>query len=85
MSLSQLNVDSDDDQADSLAADKEDQCTPTVPSARPPPCTDITRQFGEVEGVAERCDMTEVPCHIRKAKLAWINKVGSRKTKQTCI
>ena len=79
-----LNVDSDDDEADSSAGDKG-QCTQPVLSSRPPPYTDVARQFGDLEGKAERYSMAGVSCHLRKAKLAWMSETGSKKTKQTCI
>ena len=47
------------------APDKEGQCTQPVLSARPPSrYTDVARQFGEFEGVAGRCNMTEVSYHL---------------------
>ena len=79
-----LNVDSDDDEADSSAGDK-DQCTQPVLSPRPPPYTDVARQFGDLEGIAERCSMAGLSYHLRKAKLAWMSEAGSKKTKQTCM
>ena len=80
-----LNLDSDDDKAESSAGDKG-QCTQPVLSPRPPPpYTDVARQFGDLEGIAERCSMTGVSCHLRKAKLAWMSEAGSKKTKQTCM
>ena len=51
----------------------------------PPPYTDVDEHFGGLEEVAERCRMTEVSYHLHKAKLAWMGKIGPRKTKQTCI
>ena len=68
-----LNVDSDDDEADSSAGDKG-QCTqPVLSPRRPPPYTDVARQCGDLEGIAERCSMAGVSYHLRKAKLelAW--------------
>ena len=73
-----LNVDSDDDEADSSAGDKG-QCTQPVLSPRPPPYTDVARQFGDLEGIAERCSMAGVSYHLRKAKLAWMSEAGSKK------
>ena len=64
-----LNVDSDDDEADSSAGDKG-QCTQPVLSPCSPPYTDVARQFGDLEGIAERCSMAGVSYHLRKAKLA---------------
>ena len=72
-----LNVDSDDDEADSSAGDKG-QCTQPVLSPCSPPSTDVARQ-----GIAERCSMAGVSYHLRKAKLAWMSEAGSKKTKQT--
>ena len=37
----------------SSAGDKG-QCTQPVLSPRPPPYTDVARQFGDLEGIAER-------------------------------
>ena len=71
----QVNLDSDDDEADSSAGDKG-QCTQPVLSPRPPPYTDVARQFGELEGIAERCNMAGVSYHLRRAKLAWMSEVG---------
>ena len=79
-----LSVDSDDDEVDSLAGDKG-QCTQPVLSPRPPPYTDVARQFGGLEGIAERCSMAGVSYHLRKEKLAWMSEAGSKKTKQTCM
>ena len=75
-----LNVDSDDDEADSSAGDKG-QCTQPVLSPRPPPYTDVARQFGDLKGIAERCSMAGLSYHLRKAKLAWMSEAGSKKTK----
>ena len=84
-SLSQLNLDSEGDEVNCSACDKN-QSTQPVPLLRPPPYTDISEPFGGLEEVAaERCRTTEVSCHLRKAKPAWMSTVGSRKTKQTCI
>ena len=80
--LAQLNLDSDDDEADSSAGDKG-QCTQPILSPRPPPYTDVARQFGYLEGIAERCSMAGVSYHLRRAKLAWMSEAGSKKTKQT--
>ena len=79
-----LNIDSDDDEADSSAGDKG-QCTQPVLSPRPPPYTDVARQSGDLEGIAERCSMAGVSYYLRKAKLAWMSEAGSKKTKQTCM
>ena len=54
-------------------------------SPRPPPYTDVARQFGDLEGIAERCSMAGVSYHLREAKLAWMSEAGSKKTKQTCM
>ena len=79
-----LNVDSDDDEADSSAGDTG-QCTQPVLFLRPPPYMDVARQFGDLEEITERCSMTGVSYHLRKAKLAWMSEAGSKKTKQTCM
>ena len=79
-----LNVDSDDDEADSSAGDKG-QCTQPVLSPRPPPYTDVARQFGDLEEIAERCSMAGVSYHLRKAKFACMSEAVSKKTKQTCM
>ena len=79
-----LNVDSDDDETDSSAGDTG-QCTQPVLSPRPPPYTDVARQFGDLEGIAERGSMAGVSYHLRKAKLARMSEAGSKKTKQTCM
>ena len=79
-----LNVDSDDDEADSSAGDKG-QCTQPVLSPRPPSYTDVARQFRDFEGIAERCSMAGVSYHLRTAKLAWMSEAGSKKTRQTCM
>ncbi|CAM9705149.1 unnamed protein product, partial [Ascophyllum nodosum] len=50
-----------------------------------PPYTDVARQFGDLEGIAERCSMAGVSYHLRRAKLAWMSEAGSKKTKQTCM
>ena len=42
-------------------------------------------QFGDLEGIAERCSMAGVSYHLRRAKLAWMSEAGSKKTKQTCM
>ena len=80
----QLNLDSDDDEADSSAGDKG-QCTQPVLSPRPPPYTDVARQFRDLEGIAERCSMAGVSYHLRRVKLAWMSEAVSKKTKQTCV
>ena len=67
-----LNVDSDDDEADSSAGDTG-QCTQPVLSPLLPPYTDVARQFGDLEGVAERCSLAGVSYHRRKAELAWMS------------
>ena len=82
--VARLSVDSDDDEADSSAGDKG-QCTQPVLSPRPPPYTDVARQFGCFEGIAERCSMAGVSYHLRKEKLDWMSEAGSKKTKQTCM
>ena len=74
----------DDDEADSSAGGKG-QCTQPVLSPRPPPYTGVARQFGDLEGIAERCSMAGLSYHLRKAKLAWMGEAGSNKTKQTCM
>ena len=79
-----LNVDSDGDEAGSSAGDKG-QCTQPVLSPRPPPYTDVARQFWDLEGIAERCSMAGLSYHLRKAKLAWMSEAGSKKTEQTCM
>ena len=56
-----------------------------VLSPRPPPYTDVAWQFGDLEGIAERCSMAGVSYHLRRAKLAWMSEAGSKKTKQTCM
>ena len=83
-SVVDASVDSDDDEADSSAGDKG-QCTQPVLCPRPPRYTDVARQLEDLEGIAERCNMAGVSYHLRKAKLAWISKDGSKKTKQTCM
>ena len=70
--------------ADSSAGDKG-QSTQPVLSTRPPPYTDVARQFGDLEGISERCSMAGVSYHLRRAKLAWMSEAGSKKTKQTCM
>ena len=75
---------STDDEVDSSAGDKG-QCTQPVLSPRPPPYTDVARQFGDLEGIAERCSMAGVSYHLRRAKLTWMSEAGSKKTKQTCM
>ncbi|CAB1101671.1 unnamed protein product [Ectocarpus sp. CCAP 1310/34] len=84
LNMDQLNIDSDDDEADSLAGD-EGQCTQPLVSPRPPPYADVSRQFGDLEEIAERCSMAGVAYHLRKAKIAWMSEAGSKKTKQTCM
>ena len=56
-----------------------------VLSPRPPPYTDVARQFGDLEEKAERCSMAGVSRHLRRVKLAWMSEAGSKKTKQTCM
>ena len=56
-----------------------------VLSPRPPPYTDVARQFGDLEEIAERCSMVGVSYHLRRAKLAWMSEAGSKKTKQSCM
>ena len=65
--------------------DDKGQCTQPVLSPRPPPYTDVARQFGDLKGIAERCSMAGVSYHLRKTKLAWMSEAGSKKTKQTCM
>ena len=74
-------LDSDDDDADSSAGDKSQ----AVDTPRPPPYTKVARQFGDLEGEAEKCNMAEVSYHLRKAKLAWMREFGLRKRKQTIM
>ena len=61
------------------------QCTQPVLSPRPPPYTDVARQFGDLKGIADRCSMAGVSYHLRRAKLAWMSEAGSKITKQTCV
>ena len=83
--VTRLNVDSDDDERDSSAGDKGQSMQPVL-SPRPPPYTDVARQFGGLEGIiAERCSMAGVSYHLRKEKLTWMSEAGSKKTKQTCM
>ena len=56
-----------------------------VLSPRPPQYTDVARQIGDLKKVAERCSMAGVSYYLRRAKLAWMNEAGSKKTKQTCM
>lgn len=51
LSSKRLFLDSDDDQADSSAADKEGQCMQPVLAARPPTYTDVARQFQPTDNV----------------------------------
>ena len=51
----------------------------------PPPYTDVAEKFGDLEEVAEQCNMGEVSYHLHKAKLAWVHECGARKTKQTSM
>ena len=81
-SLSQLNLDSDGDEANSSAGDKN-QSTQSVRLPRLPPYTDVAEHFGGLAEVAERCRMTEISYLLRKAKLARMGEVEPRKTKQT--
>lgn len=74
LSSSQLNIgDSDDDQADSLAVEKDGQRTQPERCARPPPLlylSDVAGQFGELEGEAEWYNMAEVSYPLPKANPA---------------
>lgn len=75
LNINQLNIDSDADEADSSAGD-EGQCTQPLVAPRPPPYADVSRQFGDLEKMAERCSMAGVAYHLRKAKLAWMSEAG---------
>lgn len=78
---SEPNIGSDDDEADPSAAVNY-LCTQPEHSYRPPPYTDVARQFGNLEEAAGRCNMPEVSYHLRKARLAWMRDYASRtKTK----
>ncbi|CAM9848031.1 unnamed protein product [Ectocarpus sp. 13 AM-2016] len=68
LNMDQLNIDSDDDEADCSAGD-EGQCTQPLVSPRSPPYANVSRQFGDLEEIAERCSMAGVADHLRKAKL----------------
>lgn len=78
------SVDSDAGAASSKLPCKV-QCTRAEVSPRPPPYTKVARQFGDLEGVAERCGMTEVSYHLGRAKLAWMSAFASKKTRQTSL
>ena len=67
------------------SAGDKGQCTQPILSPRPPPYTDVARQFGDLEGIAEGCSMAGVSYHLRRAKLAWMSQAGSKETKQTCM
>ncbi|CAM9727579.1 unnamed protein product, partial [Pylaiella littoralis] len=54
-----LNLDSDDDN-NSLEGDKAQ----AVETPFPPPYTNVAQQFGDLEGEAGRCNMTEVSYHL---------------------
>ena len=45
----------------------------------------VAEHFCELDDTAEKCGMSEVSYHLRKAKLAWMSAFGGRETKQTCM
>ena len=51
----------------------------------PPPYGGVAEHFCELEDTAEKCGMSEVSYHLRKAKLAWMSAFGERENKQTCM
>ena len=59
------------------------QCTQRVLSPRPPPYTDVARQFGDLERIAERCSMAGVSYNLRRARLAWRSEARSKLAWQT--
>ena len=54
-------------------------------AAPPPPYGGVAEHFCELEDTAEKCGMSEVSYHLRKAKQAWMSAFGERETKQTCM
>ena len=72
----------EDEEDKNFSGDKENQ---PVLRPRPAPLSDVAAEFGRIEELAHRGQMTEVLYHLRKAKLAWMRGAGSRKTTQNCI
>ena len=83
-SLIEQNVESDDDVAHSSAAGDGPKTQP-VPYHCPPPYSAVTGKFGDLDDVAERCNMGDVSYYLREAKLARMHEYRARKTKQTSI
>ena len=71
-----------EDEDKNSSGDEENQ---PVPRPRPAPLSDVAADFGRIEGLTHRVQMSEVLHHLRKAKLAWMLSAGSRKTTQSCI
>ena len=76
----------EEDEGDQNSSEDEDnQTVQSVPRPRPAPLSDVAADFGRIEAVAQRGQMTEVLHLLRRAKLAWMRGAGSRKTKQSSI
>ena len=74
---------SSDHEVDHVAQGEAGQCSGAA--APPPPYGGVAEHFCELEDTAEKCGMSEVSYHLRKAKLAWMSAFGERETKQTCM
>ena len=76
---------SSDDEDDDLVELRQSGQSAAAAAPAPPPYANVANHFGELEDTAEKCRMSEVSFHLRKAKLAWMSAYGSRETKQTCM
>ena len=75
---------SSDDEVDHVAQGGSGQSLGAA-APPPPPYGGVAEHFCELEDTAEKCGMSEVSYHLRKAKLAWMSAFGERETKQTCM
>ena len=75
---------SSDDEVDHVAYGGAGQSSGVAAPPRPP-YGGVAQHFCELEDTAEKCGMSEVSYHLRKAKLAWMSAFGERETKQTCM
>lgn len=78
-----VEMDSDDDVE--MDAAEQGEAAQQSSAAAAPPYARVSDHFSELEGIAEKCSMSEVSYHLRKAKLAWMSAHGSRAAKQTIM
>ena len=75
------DIDSFDDELDS----QDVETTGQERSMMPPPHSDISSLFGQLEQYAESCDIGNAAFHLPKAKMSFLAAYASRPAKQTDI